>query len=75
MILSEGMGELIEALKKNTIILFYTPPVGLVSDALELVQYCDVTLYIIRQNFTKKDMITLLNNRVKEVNCKMPVLF
>jgi capsular exopolysaccharide synthesis family protein len=54
MILSEGMGELIEELKKNTIIILDTPPVGLVSDALELVQYCDVTLYIIRQNFTKK---------------------
>jgi succinoglycan biosynthesis transport protein ExoP len=29
-----------------------------------LAQYCDVTLYIVRQNFTKKEMITLLNNRV-----------
>ncbi|MFV8357456.1 CpsD/CapB family tyrosine-protein kinase, partial [Flavobacterium sp. XS1P32] len=66
MILSEGMGELIEELKKKyDYIILDTPPVGLVSDALELVQYCDVTLYIIRQNFTKKDMITLLNNRVK----------
>jgi Mrp family chromosome partitioning ATPase len=54
MILSEGMGELIEELKKNDYIILDTPPVGLVSDALELVQYCDVTLYIIRQNFTKK---------------------
>jgi capsular exopolysaccharide synthesis family protein len=66
MILSEGMGELIEELKKKyDYIILDTPPVGLVSDALELVQYCDVTLYIVRQNFTKKDMITLLNNRVK----------
>jgi len=32
---------------------------------LELAQYADVTLYIVRQNYTKKDMITLLNNRVK----------
>lgn len=66
MILSEGMGELIEELKKKyDYIILDTPPVGLVSDALELVQYCDVTLYIVRQNFTKKDMIALLNNRVK----------
>jgi hypothetical protein len=36
-----------------------------VSDALELSQYADVTLYIVRQNFSKKEMITLLNNRVK----------
>ena len=66
MILSESMGELISELKKKyDYIILDTPPVGLVSDALELAQYCDVTLYIVRQNFTKKDMITLLNNRVK----------
>ncbi len=66
MIMSEGMGELIEELKKKyDYIILDTPPVGLVSDALELVQYCDVTLYIVRQNFTKKDMISSLNNRVK----------
>jgi succinoglycan biosynthesis transport protein ExoP len=66
MILSESMGELITELKKKyDYIILDTPPVGLVSDALELAQFCDVTLYIVRQNFTKKDMITLLNNRVK----------
>ncbi|WP_281336382.1 polysaccharide biosynthesis tyrosine autokinase [Flavobacterium eburneipallidum] len=66
MILSDGMKELIEELKqKYDYIILDTPPVGLVSDALELAQYCDVTLYIVRQNFTKKEMITLLNNRVK----------
>ena len=66
MIMSDGMGELIEELKKKyDYIILDTPPVGLVSDALELAQYCDVTLYIVRQNFTKKDMITLLNNRIK----------
>ncbi|QIH39477.1 polysaccharide biosynthesis tyrosine autokinase [Flavobacterium sp. Sr18] len=66
MILSESMGELITELKKKyDYIILDTPPVGLVSDALELAEFCDVTLYIVRQNFTKKDMITLLNNRVK----------
>jgi capsular exopolysaccharide synthesis family protein len=66
MILSEGMKDLIEELKaKYDYIILDTPPVGLVSDALELAQYCDVTLYIVRQNFTKKEMITLLNNRIK----------
>ncbi|MFI0490730.1 polysaccharide biosynthesis tyrosine autokinase [Flavobacterium sp.] len=66
MIMSDAMKELIEELKKKyDYIILDTPPVGLVSDALELAQYCDVTLYIVRQNFTKKEMITLLNNRVK----------
>ncbi|MHC0442772.1 polysaccharide biosynthesis tyrosine autokinase [Flavobacterium sp. 3-210] len=66
LILSEAMRELIEELKnKYDYIILDTPPVGLVSDALELSQYSDVTLYIVRQNYTKKDMITLLNTRVK----------
>jgi succinoglycan biosynthesis transport protein ExoP len=66
MIMSEGMRELIEELKKKyDYIILDTPPVGLVSDALELAQYCDVTLYIMRQNYTKKEMVTFLNNRVQ----------
>lgn len=66
LILSEAMKELIDELKqKYDYIILDTPPVGLVSDALELAQYADVTLYIVRQNYTKKDMITLLNNRIK----------
>jgi capsular exopolysaccharide synthesis family protein len=66
LILSEAMKELIDELKqKYDYIILDTPPVGLVSDSLELAQYADVTLYIVRQNYTKKDMITLLNNRIK----------
>ncbi|KQB41524.1 exopolysaccharide transport family protein [Flavobacterium aquidurense] len=66
LILSDSMKELIIELKqKYDYIVLDTPPVGLVSDALELAQYADVTLYIARQNYTKKDMITLLNTRVK----------
>lgn len=66
LILSDAMKELIDELKqKYDYIILDTPPVGLVSDALELAQYADVTLYIVRQNYTKKDMITLLNTRVK----------
>ncbi|SFD73936.1 polysaccharide biosynthesis tyrosine autokinase [Flavobacterium phragmitis] len=66
LILSDAMKELIEELKlKYDYIVLDTPPVGLVSDSLELVQFSDVILYIVRQNYTKKDMITLLNNRIK----------
>lgn len=66
LILSDAMKELIDELKqKYDYVILDTPPVGLVSDSLELVQFSDVVLYIVRQNYTKKDMITLLNNRVK----------
>lgn len=66
LILGESMKEMMSELKKRyDYIVLDTPPVGLVSDALELAQFCDVTLYIVRQNFTKKEMLTLLNNRAK----------
>lgn len=66
LIMSDAMKEMFEELKTNyDYIILDTPPVGLVSDALELAAYADVILYIVRQNFTKKDMITLLNNRNK----------
>lgn len=66
LILGDSMKEMINELKKTyDYIVLDTPPVGLVSDALELSQYCDVTLYVVRQNFTKKEMLTLLNNRTK----------
>ncbi|MCZ8227927.1 tyrosine-protein kinase [Flavobacterium sp.] len=71
LIISEGMGEMIAELKQRyDYIILDTPPVGLVSDALELDQYCDATLYVVRQNFSKKDMITLLNNRVQRGELK-----
>ena len=66
LIMSDAMKELLETLKKDyDYIILDTPPVGLVSDALELAHLSDVILYVVRQNFTKKDMITLLNNRNK----------
>jgi capsular exopolysaccharide synthesis family protein len=66
LIIGESMREFINELKNRyDYIILDTPPVGLVSDAVELAQYADVTLYIMRQNYTKKDMVTLLNNRHK----------
>lgn len=65
LIMSESMAEFMKELKERyEYIILDTPPVGLVTDAVELSQFADVTLYITRQNFTKKEMIKLLNNRV-----------
>lgn len=66
LIMGESMFELMNELKQRyEYIILDTPPVGLVTDAVELSQFADVTLYITRQNFTKREMINLLNNRVK----------
>jgi succinoglycan biosynthesis transport protein ExoP len=66
LIMGDSMVEFMSELKKRyDYIILDTPPVGLVTDAIELSQFADLTLYIMRQNFTRKDMINLLNNRVK----------
>ncbi len=66
LIMGDTMVEFMEELKNRyDYIILDTPPVGLVTDAVELSQFADITLYIMRQNFTRKDMINLLNNRVK----------
>lgn len=66
LILTENMRILLEELKqKYDYIILDTPPIGLVSDALELVEYCDATLYVVRQNVTKKSMLNLVNSKHK----------
>jgi len=66
LIMGESMKEFMDELKKKyEYIILDTPPVGLVTDAVELSTFADVTLYVMRQNFTKKEMVNLLNNRVK----------
>lgn len=66
LIIGDSMKEMLDELKlKYDYIILDTPPVGLVSDALELTPHCDATLYVVRQNVTKKDMLTLVNNKHK----------
>jgi capsular exopolysaccharide synthesis family protein len=43
-------------------IIVDTPPVGLVSDAIILDRHADVTVYVIRQNYTPKDRIKFIND-------------
>ncbi|MCZ8197327.1 MAG: polysaccharide biosynthesis tyrosine autokinase [Flavobacterium sp.] len=66
LIMGDTMHEMMEELKaKYDYIILDTPPLGLVTDALELSIYADVTVYVMRQNITKKNMTGLLNNAVK----------
>ncbi|RXG29739.1 exopolysaccharide transport family protein [Leeuwenhoekiella palythoae] len=67
LLMSEQMDTLMEELKKEyDYIILDTPPVGLVSDALELDEYVDATLYVIRQHYTKKGMLRLINDKYKK---------
>jgi polysaccharide biosynthesis transport protein len=55
---------------KYDYIILDTPPVGLVTDAMELADFADVIIYVIRQSYTKKDMLSLLNSRVQSGELK-----
>ena len=71
LIMNSANEELMEYLKKNyEYIILDTPPVGLVADAFELVKYADVTLYVVRQGFTQKGMMKMINDKYakKEVS-------
>jgi hypothetical protein len=52
LLMGDSMSELIE--DKENLYNFGYAARGIGVDALELSQYSDVTLYIVRQNFTKK---------------------
>ena len=71
LIMNSANEELMEYLKNNyEYIILDTPPVGLVADAFELVKYADVTLYVVRQGFTQKGMMKMINDKYakKEVS-------
>ncbi len=54
---------LIESLKTEyDYIIFDTPPLGLVADAIGLMDYADVTLYVIRQGFTRSAFLDNIND-------------
>lgn len=66
LLMSDAMEELINELKKRyDYIVLDTPPVGLVSDALELAQFCDATLYVARQGVTEKRMLNVVKEKHK----------
>ncbi len=66
LLMSDAMEELIKELKeKYDYIILDTPPVGLVSDALELAKFCDATLYVVKQGYTKKGMLHVVNEKHK----------
>jgi capsular exopolysaccharide synthesis family protein len=68
LLIGSATDELINSLKENyDYIILDTPPIGLVSDAVELLKYADSTLYIVRQNYSQKGMLKMINEKyIKE---------
>jgi capsular exopolysaccharide synthesis family protein len=56
------IGELIASLRQSyRYIVIDTAPVGLVSDALALMQYADASVFVTRQNYTTRPQVEFIN--------------
>lgn len=44
------------------VIIFDTPPMGLVSETIDLMRLFDINLYVVRQNYTIKDHLVMIND-------------
>lgn len=66
LLMGERLDNLINELKKTyDYIILDSPPLGLVSDSLELMKHVDATIYIARCNYTHKNMFTFVNEKYK----------
>jgi capsular exopolysaccharide synthesis family protein len=62
LLLDSRVDEMFEWLKANfDVILVDTAPVGMVSDAMTLGKFADTTLYIVRQGYTYKKQVSLID--------------
>jgi capsular exopolysaccharide synthesis family protein len=67
--------ELINGASKNyDYIIFDTPPVALVTDAILLSRYSDSNIFIIRQNYSHKGVIAMINNLKEEKMKEISIL-
>jgi len=72
-LLSEKFKIMLNSLKEQyDIIILDTPPLGLVADALTLMRYSDINLYVVRQSYTQKGILAYVNdlfdkNRVGDI--------
>ncbi|WKD86837.1 Tyrosine-protein kinase etk [Polaribacter huanghezhanensis] len=66
LLISDNTDELMNYLKeKYDYIIIDSPPIGLVSDALELFKYTDAIMYVIRQNYSEKGMMKMIDDKYK----------
>jgi tyrosine-protein kinase Etk/Wzc len=69
MILSERLKEIIEYGRANyDYVIIDTPPAGLISDSIFLMQYCDVSLFVLNTKFATKKVIAGINELVEKNN-------
>jgi tyrosine-protein kinase Etk/Wzc len=63
LLLDEKLDLLFAYLKQNfDVIIIDTAPIGMVSDAMSLSRYVDATLYIVRQGYTFKKQVVMIDD-------------
>lgn len=66
LLVRKEMSLLIQHLKLTyDIIILDTPPLALVTDAMDLAVFADITLFVLRLDYTKKGMLELINAKHK----------
>ena len=69
LIQNKKFGRLIEVLRTEyDYIIVDTPPIGLVTDALQMEPHFDGLLYVTRFNYTNLDSISFLDDQYRQVN-------
>jgi capsular exopolysaccharide synthesis family protein len=71
LLLDVTLEEMINQLKKDyDYIIMDTAPVGLISDALELMKFADLTLYVLKANYSKKDFVDVVHHIAEKKDVK-----
>ncbi|GGH19289.1 GumC family protein [Mucilaginibacter phyllosphaerae] len=71
LLMSDRLKTLIEELRNRfDYVIIDSAPVGLASDALLIEEYADITCYVVRQNYTYKSQLGIVNDLYKEKKVK-----
>lgn len=66
LLIGDRFNELLNTLKERyDYIVLDSPPIGLVTDSLDLSKLVDATLYVARYNYTKKSMFAYINEKYR----------
>lgn len=69
MILSDRLKDIIDFGKENyDYVIIDTPPAGLISDSIYLMQYCDISLFVLNTKFATKRIVSGINELVEKNN-------
>ena len=67
LILNEQTAEMFEELSKRyDQIIIDTPPIGLVSDAMELQKFAEISIFIVREDYTLKSLVKNIDEKHKK---------